>query len=167
MKKLAFKDGYAIIVKGIQESASEYGTDSKYNIEVVFRTAVGIKRFAEYAGSWVMDRDTKKYLLERKKNSKQVSFHARRVPLENLPTETHPFWYEKTGVGFFYENHYTGEHFSTVIPTTRDGLKNKKKEREFLDLYKNAMTGSCAGGQSFKDVADSYACEKNVISSRY
>lgn len=77
MKKLAFKDGYAIIVKGIQESASEYGTDSKYNIEVVFRTAVGIKRFAEYAGSWVMDRDTKKYLLERKKiPNRYHSMHA-------------------------------------------------------------------------------------------
>lgn len=168
MKKLQFKDGYAIIVKSVSEETSEYHVDrSVYNVEVVFKTAVAIKRFAEYVGTWIMDRDEKKYLLERKKSNKTVSFNAR-IPLEMLPTETHPFWYEKYGVGYSYENHYTGEHFYTKIPTTRDGLKEaKKRDAEFLRLYKEAMVGSCAGGYSFKSLADSYATERNVISTRY
>lgn len=166
MKKLAFKDGYAIIVNSISEEASEYHEgESTYRVEVVFRTAVGIKRFAEEVGTNVMSKEEKKSLLDKKKNgATTVSFRCTLTGVQ-MPICA-PLWYEKTGVRYSFENHYSDVRIDTTIPTTKDGLKNMLKNKDFKTYYKDYQVGSCADGNSFKSVVNAYIRSKNVISSR-
>ena len=164
MKKLRFTNGYAIIVIGIRERASEYHEEQNiYHVKVVFKTAIAIKRFAEMVGEFVFPKEKKERLLELKKSGETVEFYTK-MDFEDLAMLHQPLWYVQGGISYDYMNTYEDYYIHTIIPTTRESLKNSLKNKEFKDYYNNYHIGSTADGERFKDFVDYIIKSKNVIS---
>lgn len=165
MKKLHYDNGYAIIVESITEGASEYHVEkSRYRVEVSFKTAVAIKRFAAEVGEKIISKDEKKRLLDSVKLRK-IAYTRITLDYDDIPV-SQPLWYENTGFHYSFQNYYSDERFDGKVPTTAAGLKEAKKNPDFLEFYKNGQIGSCADGTQFSSYVNSIIKTANVISTR-
>ena len=165
MRKLAYTNGYAIIVESIEEVTSEYHVERKtIQAEVVFRTAVGIKRFCDLMGTKTISKDTKKRLLEQKKKLTTVSYHCY-LDFDDLPVGT-PLWYNQRGFHLSFNNAYSDNRIYTNIPVTREGLAEAKKDKEFKKYWDHYYIGPSADATEFKNYVMNFVKSKNVISTR-
>lgn len=131
LEKLKYKKGIAVVSLIINETASEYDSDTEYRVRIYFKTKAAIKRISDLFGEIRFNKKDALSKFEKGTNFKEMTIKGYEKSMldggANIIKE----------VRYVYTNHYTGSRYSLSLDP----------RKSFPDSQKNYYTGSTADGE--------------------
>lgn len=130
--ELKYKKGLAVVLLTINEMASEYDSDSDYEVELHFKSEAAVRRTCKELGYKLPIKNT---IDAYKKGKRAFNVYLNSRDLNHIDGQQniHKEFF------FNYKNHYDNTHYFVKInPTNED-----------MEVPVDAWVGSCANGQSF------------------